>query len=293
LSSLTKVFIVLLVIFSIAFTTMTISIATQTANWKEVAGQYEQHARVADTNLRNLIAANAAELASAADAARDRLERIAELEVELESGRTQTEQLRGELRRSAADKSSAEAIQRSSLALLQSSEAERDAYLKQRDDLEEKSIDLQTRNIDLNDRVNELTANLTVLIEQKRQFEQQINVLRNENKRLSRAAQMPARSLAMEEASGAAMSNVTARTPVAISAIRGKIVEVSGDIVTINVGKSDGVEKAMVFVIYRGSEYIGDMKVTLVDPGRSAGRITGSRLMPMAGDAVKDSGANG
>jgi len=290
---LTKVFIVLLVIFSIAFTTMTISIATQTANWKEVAEQYEQHARVADTNLRNLIAANAAELASAADTARDRLDRIAEIEAELEAARAETEQLRAELRRSAADKSSAEAIQRSSLALLQSSESERDAYLKQRNELEKKSIDLQTRNIDLNDRVNELTANLTVLIEQKRQFEQQINILRTENKRLSRAAQLPARGLAMEEASGAAMTNVTARTPVAVSAIRGKIVEVSGDIVTINVGKSDGVEKEMVFVIYRGDEYIGDMKVTLVDSDRSAGRITGSRLLPMPGDAVKDSGANG
>ena len=46
LSTLTKVFIVLLVVFSIAFTTMTVSIVAQTANWRDLANTYEQHAAI-------------------------------------------------------------------------------------------------------------------------------------------------------------------------------------------------------------------------------------------------------
>ena len=59
LSTLTKVFAVLLVFFSIAFTVMTVSMVAQTTNWKDTAQKYEEHALVADTNLRNLIASSA------------------------------------------------------------------------------------------------------------------------------------------------------------------------------------------------------------------------------------------
>ena len=60
MSTLTKVFIVLLVVFSIAFTTMSVSLVAQMTDWRETAEKYEEHARVADANLRHLIAANAA-----------------------------------------------------------------------------------------------------------------------------------------------------------------------------------------------------------------------------------------
>ena len=80
MSTLTKVFIVLLSVFSIAFTTMTVSIVAQWADWKELANDYQQHAVVADTNLRHMIAANAAELAAANDTIRGHLEQIGELE---------------------------------------------------------------------------------------------------------------------------------------------------------------------------------------------------------------------
>ncbi len=267
---------------------MTISIATQTVKWKAIAERFEEHAKVADTNLRHLIAANAAEIAAATDTINAHLDKIASVEAELQDVRGELEQRQAELRRAASEKSGAEAINRGLIAQLQSTEAAREEYQKQRDELRDGAIELQRRNIDLNDRVNELTAQTSVLVEQKRQFEQQINVLKGENQKLSRLSRTPSTGYAMEDPTGAAMSHVVAATPVSGSAIRGKIVDVSGDIVTISVGSADGVQKEMVFVIHRRGEYVGDMKVGMVDPNKAAGRMLGGRLVPAAGDMVTD-----
>ena len=83
MSLLTKVFIVVLVVLSIAFTPMTISFVAQTTDWRDTAQKYEEHARVADANLRHLIAANAAELTAANDTIRGHLSEIADLEEEI------------------------------------------------------------------------------------------------------------------------------------------------------------------------------------------------------------------
>jgi len=288
LSTLTKIFVVLLVVFSIAFTSMTVSIATQTENWRETALRFEEHARVADTNLRNLIASSAFDAAAAADAVNSHLERIGGLETQLEAASAGVEQARGELRRAASEKSSSEAINRGLLAQLQSAEAGRTEYRNQRDALETRGVELERRNIDLDDRVNELTAQLAVQLEQKRQFEQQINILRKENEKLARQTRRTSTGLAMEDPAGAAMTGVSAISPVATTAIRGKIVDVSGDVVTISIGAADGVQKDMIFVIHRDGDYIGDVKVTLVDPNQAAGRLVRQRLTPGPGDLVTD-----
>ena len=67
MSGLTKIFVVVLAFFSIAFTSATVSMVARTANWKDTAEKYREHAKVADTNLRHEIAAGAALLAAARD----------------------------------------------------------------------------------------------------------------------------------------------------------------------------------------------------------------------------------
>lgn len=288
MSTVTKVFVVLLVVFSIAFTVMTISIVAQTADWRETALRYEQHAVVADTNLRNLIVASSADLATARDAVTRHLERIAELETRFQAKSNEVAQLRAELAKTASEKSSADAMSRGLVSQLQVADAARVEYRKQRDGLEKQSIDLQRRNIDLNDRVNELTAQIVVLVEQKRQFEQQINILREENDKLAQASRQRSIGATLEEPSGAAMSDVAALTPVAPTAIRAKVVEVSGNIVTISVGSADGVKEDMIFVMHRDGDYVGDLRINLVDPNQAAGRVVRSNFTPRVGDEVTD-----
>lgn len=289
MSTLTKVFVVVLVVLSIAFTAMTVSVVAQTTNWRATAEKYQEHARVADTNLRNLISANAAQLQAAEDAIAGHQARANELGKKLQESQSEVAQNRGELARVAAEKSSADAMNRGLLAQLQVADAARGEYHKQRDELEKRNIDLERRNIDLNDRVNEQTAKMAVLLEQRRQFEQQLNILRTENEKLASDSRRVSTGMSLEEPTGAALPGVTAVTPASLTAIRGKILEISQDLLTISVGAADGVKKDMVFVIHRDGQYVGDVKINLVDPNQSAGRLVRTALPPQLGDQVTDS----
>jgi hypothetical protein len=289
LSTLTKVFIVLLVVFSIAFTTMTISMVAQQSNWRDAANKFREHARVADANLRLSHAVNATELAAAKETINGHLDRVKELEKQLRASQNEVARHQSELARASSEKSSSDAIHRGLLAQLQTAEAARAEYQTQRDELERRNIDLERRNVDLNDRVNELTAQVAVMMEQQRQFEQQINVLTDANQRVSRRSGVSPVGSQLEDARGRALPEITARTPVAASAIRGHVVEVDGELVTLSVGSADGVQKDMVFVVFRGDQYVGDVKITLVDPKRSAGRRISGNVSPRSGDQVTDS----
>ncbi len=288
MSILTKVFIVLLVFFSIAFTVMTVSIVAQTTNWRDTALKYQQHAQIADTNLRNQIVVCSAELATARDEINGHMERVGQIQVQLQTSENNLARMRGELARVQSEKTGAEAMNRALVAQLQAAEGARAQYQEQRNGLEKKNIDLQQRNIDLNDRVNELTARIAVVLEEKRHYEQQINILKEENAKLSQAIRRPSLGLALEAPSGEALSGVEALTPVSASAIRGHVLEISGDLVTVSVGGADGVKKGMVFVIHRDDAYVGDLRISLVEPNESAGRLGRSTAAPIRGDQVID-----
>ncbi|MFQ5591387.1 MAG: hypothetical protein ACE5HE_09515 [Phycisphaerae bacterium] len=293
MSTLTKVFIVLLVFCSIAFAVMTVSIVAQTADWRDTAMKYEEHAKIADTNLSNLIAANAAELATAHDGLKEQLDRIGELEAQLQQARNEVAQMRADLARSASEKSSSEAINRGLLAQLDACAAGRDGYRAQVEKLEARNIELERKNIDLNDRVDEYTAQIAVMMEQKRQLEQQVNIARKENEKLMREARRLASDIRQESFTEPDMGGVTPVTPIAETVIRGHVVEVSGSIVTISVGAADGVLKDMVFVIHRDDQYVGDLRIDLVDPNQSAGRLVSSTVDPRSGDLVTDAAGLG
>lgn len=285
---LTKIFVVLLSVFSIAFTSMTVAFVARTANWKETADRYREHAQVADTTLRHAHAAHAAVEATLRDDARELQRRIGELETQLQGARTEVGQVRADLAQAQSEKSSVEAINRGLLAQLQVAEAARSEYQRQRDGLEERNMELERRGVDLNDRVNELTSQLAVLLEQKRQYEQQINILRTENEKLSQAHGGAGRPIAFESAEGAAMPGVTAVTPVTAAAIRGRIRAIEGDLITLSVGSADGVKKDMVFVIHRDGNYIGDVKISAVEPSQAAGRLIRSAGTPTVNDLATD-----
>ena len=285
---LSKVFVVLLLFFSIAFTVMTVSALSQVTDWRDTAMKYDQHARVADANLRNLIAASAAELATARDNVNAHRTQIGDLEGQLTKKSGEVSEAKAQLAKLEADASHAEAMNRGLLNQLQSAENARAEYRKQRDELEKRNLDIERRNIDLSDRVNELTAQIAVLLEEKRQYEQQMNILSSENEKLSRAARKPAVGAAFEAPSGAALAGVEAITPVSAVAVRGQVVEVADKLVTVSVGAADGVKKGMLFVVHRGDEYIGDVQISLVEPNRSAGTLVRSVVAPTAGDRVQD-----
>ena len=284
MSTLTKVFVVLLVVSSIAFTTMTVATVARTANWRDLALKYDEQARIADTTLRNNIAATAAEETAYLDEIQTHLARISDLEKKLQDTGAEVARLRTELAKVESDKSGADAMNR---ALVAQVELSRDAESKVREQLnsvDRENADLQQRNIDLNSRVNELTAQVSVLIEHTRQYEQQLAILREERPGVSRG---------MESPTGSAMRNVrpiSPQTATAAGAIRGRILAVDGNLVTISVGTSDGVKNNMKFVVHRDGDYVADVVVSAVEPDQAAGRIVGGNAgrAPRSGDSVTD-----
>ncbi len=286
MSILTKVFTVLLVVFSIAFSTMAVSSVAQTTNWRETATKYEENARIADTNLRNMIAAGAAQEATARETIDGYLTRIGQLEEDLQKNGAEVARLRSGLAGAESEKSSTVAMNRALLSQLEMARGAEAEYRGQRERLDRDNIDLQQRNIDLNARVNELTSTVTVMNEQRRQFEQQINVLRKANEKMSMANGRAPSSV--ENAAGRGLRNIQALTPASASAINGKILAVSGNLVTLSVGTADGVTEDMVFIIKRGGDYVGEVKINAVNPNECAGRIRLSSSSPQIGDQVTD-----
>lgn len=293
MSTLTKVFVVLLVVFGIAFSMMTISVVSRTASWKDNAEKAETTARIAETNLRNLIAAHAAQIASLKDTIRADREELGDLQQQVEAATNGIAEQKAELAQSVSEKSSAEAINRGLLSQLQAAQTVGEEFRAQRNSLETRNIDLEQRNNDLNDRVNELTARLAVLTEQQRQYEQQINILKDENEALAAAARRPGSGAVMEAPSGAALAGTTAETPMARTAVRGKVLRIDGNVVTISVGSSDGVKKGMLFVIHRDGQYVGDVKIGVVDPNESAGRLGQYEIEPKVDDQITDAASLG
>ena len=284
MSPLTKIFIVLLAVASVAFAMSTVSFVAQTNNWRKLAEDYYAARNIAETKMVNQSAAQAAEKANWLDARRESLREGGALKAQLQEAQQNVAKANAELAQLRAEKSSTDALARNLTGQLDLASVGRDNEQKQRQSFQERNIELETRNIDLNKRVNELTAQVQVLVEQQRQFTQQINILREENDKLAAISRRAATG-AFEAATA---DGVTPLEPVAGTPIRGRILEVDGKLATISVGSADGVQANMTFVIYRGANYIGDLRVTDVEPHRAAGTIVHAQGTPRVDDLVAD-----
>jgi hypothetical protein len=69
-------------------------------------------------------------------------------------------------------------------------------------------------------------------------------------------------------------------------AIRGQVMAVDSDLASISVGSADGVRKNMKFLVYRDNQYLGDLLVTHVESSQSAGRMNAARGAVIRGDSV-------
>jgi hypothetical protein len=276
-----------MVVFSIAFTMATIGFVGKTNKWRDLANGYREQALVVETNMRNLAAAHAAEKTVWVDSKRSLDDRIADLDAQVERVGGELVTARQELSKLGTEKSNADARVDQLLAQLDVERTGRQEQTGLRATAEQRNQELETRNAELNMRYQELSAQILVLNQEKRQLEQQINILREENSKLAGGSGAGRISVRPGEADAPAVD------PVAAAPIRGQIVQVNGSLATISVGSSDGVRDGMVFVIYRGKEYIGDLEITNVEPNQSAGKLVQTRATPRPSDQVADEPALG
>ncbi|MEE9297248.1 MAG: hypothetical protein V3W34_20095 [Phycisphaerae bacterium] len=290
MSAVTKVLTVLLAVLCIAFSMTAVSFTARTENWKALAEDYRSVAQIAGTEQRSLMAAHAAELASARDSIKNSLDRINRLERELQQATQQVAAQRGEIAQIAAEKGRSDALAQRLTNELGVAQKAREAVEEQRRQFETRNIELERRNIDLNGRVNELTTQITVLNQKVRQQEQQIHILREEGRVLARRAGAPGTVLDSAIMGDGGMGTIGAPRVAAVPKISGHVLFVDGDLVTLSVGSADRVEKGQVFVVFRGTQYIGDVQITDVEPNLSSGRFIRSApgASPRKGDRAED-----
>lgn len=289
MSLLTKIFVVLIAIFSIAFTMTTVNFVATTNDWRSLATDYRAQTQVVETHMRNQAAAQAAEKTAWIDARKDLQSRIGELQTSEAQQLARIADLNQQLTELKSDKGSWETQANQAQIQLQFEQQSADAERKQRKELEKRNMELERRNLDLSERVNEQTAQILVLVQQQNQLEQQINILRDEGRRVSRGiAPTTYDGGASSSMVTDALGGVRPQAPPATTPIRGRITQVDGNLAEVSVGSADGVSEGLVLVISRGEEYVGDLKITDVEPNIAAGRIIQSRTAPRPNDMVAD-----
>ncbi len=287
MNTLTKVFIVLLVIFSISFTMMTIQFSANIPDWKDQAESWKVKSQQIDTFNRNLIAIKVAEAAKAADERRRWSEERAQLTDARDQALAEVKEQGNKLAKAESDITSQNATIKklsAELGIAQTTAAKAREHLAT---LEQRNIELEKAHLDFTESLNERVATIIVLEQQTRQQEQAIHILREENGKLLK--KLGLRASGIEDTTvSVPFDHVKAAAQAKISPIRGQVRNVSGELASISVGSNDGVEVGMTFIIYNRNGYLGDLEVTDVQPSGAAGVLKFINGPIAVGDMVAD-----
>jgi len=287
LTTITKVFVILVCLFALIFTPLAIQFAARSYNWKATSESLRDKLETAYANERSAYAVAASEIEYYQDllqAERNSLQearkRISDLEQQLQNvtqERNQYAASRDNWERSAT-------LLTNQLAV----ESERNDKLAQaREDALARERELRTQNLQLADRVKDLTAEVAILDQQNRQRVQELASFREENQKLRDALKMGQGG----QLTGTATPTALAAMPVAAGPVTGEVSDVSGPLATLNIGSASGLRQGMILVVTRGGNYICDLEVTSnIGPNEAVGRIMyeepGRRIR--VGDKVQD-----
>ncbi len=292
MSIVTKVFVVLLTVFSIAFAMATVSFVARQENWRQLASDYRATALSAQAatklvtaqmklthdqdlarigQLKNQTAGLARQLA-------DQSAQLDELTNRIAQQQNQITSLTGSL------KGVEETLGVTQTQLI----SEQDFARR----LASRNNELERRNVDLNERVKDLTIGLAMAHQQNKAYLEQIASMEQHLERVARgpALQTPDAAVSMQAAAPSAAPQIISP----VSPVRGEITEVRGKLASISVGSADGVMRGMSFMIYRGGktkaepEYIGTLEISRVETHRAAGTIVRSPQQVLVGDMVRD-----
>ncbi len=287
MSVLTKVFVVLLTVFSIALSMLVVAAFARQEDWRRMALDNETAKVAADAKAR--VASSNAQLEQQRSMDRHRrdMETINGLRDKLAGNEAKIATL--DLRAAesenklAIEQGQASALGNQNNILLASLNSEKELAAK----LSRRNAELERRSIDLNDRVKELTVNVAMATSQIRALRQQI-------------AEGGGADLIARAGDGTPIIEAHMPTahmpavPAVVAPIRGQIRDIRGGLASISVGNTDGVAPGMIFLIYRRGEagaspqYLGSLRITRVDANESAGQVEQSTGDIRPGDSVRD-----
>ena len=270
MSTMTKVFVVLVAVLALALSVLTVGTAARWSNQKEMIDGYQQLYQSEFVRRLNMEAVLAVTQAMHDDAIKEKESLLAKKQDEV---RQLTDDLAArnlDLARETNDRVAAEAGQKKLIEILGVQTAEVTAVRKQNQDLLLDNIDYQTRIQRLSSRVLELTSEVTIKTDENRNLQEKLYAQEQRNKELQQTVASGRRTVQLVDAP----AGVVPALPQVAGPIEGEVVEVEGRYVSINVGESSGVVAGMEFMVRRGSSYVGDLRVETVRPKEAGGKLT-------------------
>jgi hypothetical protein len=269
-STLTKVFVVLTAVLSIALSVLFIAAAAQWDNWRDLAFKYQTGRDAAITQAQSTAATMQAALAMKDEALATQARKLQSALDQVKSLEDQNAELRSGLSKAENQRLAAEAGRTKLQEILDVTTGELKATQKQNQTLLSQNIDLQSRNARQNSRILELTTNVTILQDQTRNIQEKLYACEQRTAELEQGRGTPVAPVAPTAPTGA-----VAVAPTVAGEIHGEVVEIDGVYATINVGEGSGVVPGMTFMVYRaGGAYLGDLIIERVRPKQAGGRLT-------------------
>jgi hypothetical protein len=291
LTTLTKIFVILVSLFAFIFTPMAISFAARSYDWRALATKYQieaQNALARERSGQSIAASQVAHLESLRDQERDRVLAAQREIAELEAKREALTKERDELARSR------DLLETHSAVLA----AEMNVKSRHNDELvgaKEASLrreqELQTTNIWLKDQLQLRSTELEVVKQQLNQKLQEMVACREENDQLRRTAGLGRAGDALTAVPEGIAEPLAAPRR---SSIQGSVTEVRGNLVSIDVGSASGIQPGTIMVVTRNNNWIGDLEIASegLRPNESVGRFRPNEGRQVrSGDRVIDEAA--
>lgn len=278
MNTVTKVFIVLQTVASIAFVMVVVTHVRTEENWKSLADDYRDQAINAQSNFTSGLAVAAAEKQALAQKIQSLTDTNRDQRAALERAETARDAARAELASAQHDKTALQSTVTKLSSQLDLVANEASELRKQRNQVDQDYVALQRRNAELTDRNRELSVKNLTMADQIRQFQQQLYA--NGSGGATGSSRVPIVSQKLDYAEPNA-------PPVGL-AIQGHVSEIEGRLATVSVGEADGVQPGMTFVVYRNDTYLGDIVIASVEPNRSIGDLTIANGDVRPGDQIAE-----
>lgn len=278
MSPLTKIFVILLVIFSLLLTAGTVVfVNTQTATTASLKAA--QDAASAQAAIAARATADLSSEKAASQVAQNAL--LAQIEtIKNNQNRTQQEIADRDVKLAAAtaDKAMMSANIATLTDALKASEDSRSKQQEQLASLRQTSDQIQTQNAQLNTQINDLTNKLDVTERDRRFLAEQNAELKQQGEKAAAALKDAGIDI------NAVAAGTKAGAPNVTGVIRSTRQIANLPYATISVGSSDNVAKGMEFkVIDRDAgKFLGTLTVDSVEPNESTGHLSGPHV-----DAIK------
>jgi len=283
LTTLTKVFIVVLAFFAVVVSMLVIQYTAQSTNFRQLADEWhsnytqEQTLRQASDNQNKIVQSHLEKVISTQqeELAKQRSEMdkisadMASMKNELLAERQKTASLTGQVTQLTN--------------MVNAGDAERKLLQGQLEQVRKDNSGLRTDNFKLAETNQKLDL-------QKQLYEQEIRLLKEQNFSLGERLEKLRSGGRVVEGTDAppATGQVQPATESEGSPIIGKITDVRDSLAGISIGSAQGVKDGMEFIVYRGSQYLGKLRINKVLPEQAAGELLQKQGNIRAGDKVTD-----